>query len=176
MGWGTAYLLSPDAGGEQTRFHLLHTFRLLGDGGNPAGGIVFDSRGNAYGSTLTGGASSGNGTIYQLRHIRGELWKFRTLYSFVGDYTGGVQSPLLHIGRGVLYGAGLVGPPGWGGIFKLSPTSSGTWTYSVVYNFPDPADGAYPAGLIVDSSGHFFGVTSEGGTYNQGVIFEIPSR
>ena len=38
----------------------------------------------------------------------------------------------------------------------------------------DGTNGAYPyAGLVMDSSGDFFGTTSSGGTYNEGTVFEL---
>ena len=174
-GWGTVYELSPDAQGEQTRFRLIHSFALLKDGGNPGGGLVFDSDGNAYGSTGTGGGTdgSGSGTIFQLEQNPGGHWKFRTLFTFVGDYTGGVQQDLLLGSDGTLYGTGGVGFPGWGGIFELSRVSPRHWNYRVVYLFTSVNDGAFPGGVFRDLNGNFFGTTNEGGEYNQGVIFKI---
>jgi uncharacterized repeat protein (TIGR03803 family) len=174
-GWGTVYELSPDVQGEQTLFRLLHTFALLKDGGNPGGGIVFGSDGNAYGSTGTGGGGdgSGSGTIYQLEPNPGGHWKFRILYTFIGDFTGGVQQDLQFDSSGNLYGTGGVGLPGWGGIFELSPVSPRHWNYQLFYRFNSVTDGAYPGGVVRDAKGNFFGATNEGGAYNQGVIFEI---
>lgn len=175
LGWGTAYELLPDAQGQQTRFRLLHTFGLRTDGGNPAGGIVFDSVGNAYGSTMVGGHDgAGYGTIYRLERNRDDYRNFRTLYTFLGEYSGGVQQNVLIAPNGVLYGAGGVGLPGWGGIFKLAHVlGTPNWTYSPVYTFADVNNGAFPGGLVRDINGNFFGTTNEGGAYNNGVIFEV---
>ena len=37
----------------------------------------------------------------------------------------------------------------------------------------DGADGEFPYGVTSDDKGNLFGVTTNGGTYNEGVAFEI---
>lgn len=69
---------------------------------------------------------------------------------------------------------------GCGTVFEVSPTSSGSWTISLVHVFDDAAnDGALPeSGLTIDSSGNLYGVTPSGGScsispYGCGVAYEI---
>ncbi len=59
-GSGTAFELSPD--GTET---VLYNFAGGGDGQNPASGLIFDSSGNLYGTTVNGGAFGG-GTAFEL--------------------------------------------------------------------------------------------------------------
>src|SRR5262249_15465211 len=76
---------------------------------------------------------------------------------------------------GNLYGttALLGGSCGCGVVFKLTPGSGGTWTYSVVHTFVG-TDGAGPlASLIIDKQGDLYGTTSTGGPGGYGVVFEI---
>jgi hypothetical protein len=70
--------------------------------------------------------------------------------------------------NGVLYGTdrGLPGSTNPQTVYKLTPPASpgGAWTYSLLYTF-DGSEGVNPIGrLVVDSSGHLFGVTIDGGT------------
>ena len=71
-----------------------------------------------------------------------------------------------------------------GTVFKLTPSSGGGWTESVLYSFcaqSNCADGQNPvAGLIFDAAGNLYGTTSGGGVnssscYNVycGVVFEL---
>jgi uncharacterized repeat protein (TIGR03803 family) len=58
-GCGTVYKI--DTNGKQT---VLYSFSSGSDGGFPAGGLVFDSAGNLYGTALYGGFSGGNGLCF----------------------------------------------------------------------------------------------------------------
>ena len=54
--------------------------------------------------------------------------------------------------------------------FRLGPDG----TYTVLHAFGGAGDGAYPtASLIQDSAGTLYGTTLEGGTYGQGIVFEL---
>ena len=46
-------------------------------------------------------------------------------------------------------------------IFELSP-SGGTWTETILYNFPDLSDGypASPTALVMDESGKLYGTAT----------------
>jgi uncharacterized repeat protein (TIGR03803 family) len=173
-GFGTVYQLSPAPfNGELRRFRLLHYFRGVDDGANPGGAVIFDAAGNAYATTMSGGGNdnSAAGTVYQLIPTPKGQWKFNLLYTFAGDNMGGAEDLTID-GNGILYGAAGVGS-GWGGIFELAPTPSGSWDWSVVYTFSNVADGAYAWGVVLDSNGNFFGTTGGGGAYYDGVVFEI---
>jgi uncharacterized repeat protein (TIGR03803 family) len=64
---------------------------------------------------------------------------------------------------------------GGGTVFELSPTSSGSWTETVLYNFSGTgSDGLAPeAGLVFDALGNLYGTTVEGGDYGFGTVFEL---
>ena len=152
--------------------------------------MIFDSAGNLYGVTSQGGANQ-YGTIFELKPQQGGGWKESTLYNF----TSNDGSPLygLTIDKaGNLYGAtdytnSLPSPPipFFGVVFKLSPGSDGTWSYTVLHAFPQKisiyektpdGDGAYPfSGLTLDADGNIYGTTTEGGAYGGGTVFEIPA-
>jgi uncharacterized repeat protein (TIGR03803 family) len=64
-GCGTVFELSPNLNGGWTKTTL---YRFLGgkDGANPYPGVVFDSLGNLYGTTYSGGSQCGCGTVFSL--------------------------------------------------------------------------------------------------------------
>ncbi len=140
------------------------------DGQGPVGGVVFDSRGNAYGSGSTGGdptcnPGTGCGTVYKVNRS-GTL---SALYAFTG--TDGNQPVAgVTITGGKLFGVTVAGGSGnLGTIFSLD--SSGA--ESVLHSF-DGTDGSTPdARLIADSSGNLYGTTSTGGGPNLGVAFQL---
>jgi uncharacterized repeat protein (TIGR03803 family) len=75
---------------------------------------------------------------------------------------------------GNLYGATFAGGDYASGVlFKLTPSGSG-WTQSVLYDFPNPSNGADPeGGLIFDRSGNLYGTARFGGQYGTGTVFEL---
>jgi len=105
--------------------------------------------------------------------------KERVLWKFNGADGGRPEGTLIFDAVGNLYGTTeYAGANGEGNVFELSPEPSGKWTKTVLYSFcPDRyrcADGANPVGVIIDSSGNLYGMTSGGGSGNRyGVVFEL---
>lgn len=167
-GGGVVYQLSHSTTGwKQT---VLYTFQGLDDGQNPVGGVVLDGAGNLYGTTFDGGINGG-GTVYELSPSP-DGWTFTTLFSFTGGYGGPYNK--LTLAGGNIYGfTNAEGANGLGSIFKLTPVNRG-WSFTDLYDFPGGNDGGLPYGsLAVDSDGNIFGTAVVGGTWNQGVVFEI---
>lgn len=104
-GCGVVFELSPTANGTWTET-MLHRFNGR-DGAHPYGTPVFDSAGNLYGPTGSGG--NGFGTAYELSPSSGG-WVFNTLFSF-GSGNEGSSSDfgfvLDHAGN--LYGTSATG-------------------------------------------------------------------
>jgi uncharacterized repeat protein (TIGR03803 family) len=173
-GFGAVYELSPSGSGwtEQT----LYGFNYVTDGTYPEGGLIIDSSGNLYGTTLDGGSGQG-GTVFELTHGSGG-WAFNVIYSFSGPYDGGPWDKLSMDTAGSLYGATRAdGAYGFGSIFRLTP-SSGGWTYTSLHDFCGPAppstDGASPIGnLVLDANHNLYGTTAYGGQFGFGVVFKI---
>jgi len=83
----------------------LYDFQDTPDGSQPVAGLVADSAGNLYGTTMTGG-QSGNGTIFKLD----KTGKETVLYSFSGGIDGSSpQSGLIMDSAGSLYGTTYYG-------------------------------------------------------------------
>jgi uncharacterized repeat protein (TIGR03803 family) len=166
---------------------ILHSFTGGSDGGFPLAGLIFDSKGNLYGTTQGGGTGgvgscSGCGTVFELSPGAGGTWTETVLYTFgsSSSFSDGAlpTSPLIFDGKGNLYSTTQIGgssPSQQGTVFELSPGSGGTWTEKVLYSFTGGADGGDPfgSGLVFDGSGNLYGTTSFGGLYGFGAVFEL---
>ncbi len=178
-GCGTAFELVPGSNGVWTE-NVIYTFGSssnLYDGVNPFGGLVFDSKGNLYGTTISGG-SGFQGTVYELVPSSNGLWTESVLYSFTGGSDGGFPygGGLVLDSSGNLYGmTESGGTSGFGTVFELVAGSNGTWKEKVLHSFTGLNDGSNPFGakLIFDGAGNLYGVASGSGFHDYGVVFEL---
>jgi uncharacterized repeat protein (TIGR03803 family) len=83
-GCGTVFQLQ-QSGGVWTETVLYNFGASSGDGKNPHGGVVIDSNGVLYGTTLAGGAH-GHGMVFSLTNSGGS-WTRNDLYDFAGAAT-----------------------------------------------------------------------------------------
>jgi uncharacterized repeat protein (TIGR03803 family) len=149
------------------------------DGANPMAGLVFDQKGNLYGTTSAGGSGIHGqwGAVFKLA----PEGKYTVLYSFC-EQNGCSDGALPNAGlifdrKGDVYGTTLEGGArGSGVVFKLTPEGD----YSVLYNFcvlNGCTDGGYPAaGLVFDQKGNLYGTTVSGGANGQGVVFKLTPK
>jgi uncharacterized repeat protein (TIGR03803 family) len=158
---------------------VLYSFGSGSDGAFPFGSMIFDSKGELYGTTAYGG-SSGGGTVFQLSPptSSGGSWAETVLYSFGGTGDGAHPRASLILGsNGDLYGTTYGGgTPGGGTVFQLSPPASpgGSWTEAVLHSFGSTGGGNLPrASLIFGSNGDLYGTTLSGGASNDGTVFKI---
>jgi hypothetical protein len=174
LGCGTVYKLSPTTGGGW-HFTTLFEFNAE-DGEGPVAGLAMDASGHLYGTT-SGGGPSRSGVAFKLSRASGGMWHETVLHVFTGGTTDG-NGPATNV---VLDGAGNVygvtqrgGMDGNGVVFKLSHSSGGSWTESIVYNFSGLPDALQPFGApIFDSAGNLWGNSSLGGTNDGGATYEI---
>ena len=172
-GAGTIYEMKPAMHGAY-KFKVLHAFTGGADGiGGSAGALVLHD-GKLYGAATAGGAN-GQGTVYELHLNDRGKWKFRTVYSFLGEPDagfpyGGVTFDVL----GNLYGTTYyAGANDVGAVYELSP-ARGAWKERLLYSFKGGSDGAGSiANVNFDASGNLYGTTSEGGADSDGVIFKL---
>jgi uncharacterized repeat protein (TIGR03803 family) len=193
---GTVFKLSPNADGTWIE-EILYNFcseSSCQDGALPEAGLVFDSKGNLYGTTSAGGTHS-YGTVFQLSppSSPSDSWTETVLYSFCSNYQENTcldgAAPLSQLTFdmfGDLYGTTSSGGTGGtsggccegGTVFKLSP-SGGGWTETVIYNFCTAggicADGVAPqAGVTFDKYGNLYGTTIAGGDYrSNGTVYKL---
>jgi uncharacterized repeat protein (TIGR03803 family) len=173
-GCGTVYKLVPGANGWTER--VLYRFHSGPDSGDPLGPLVFDEKGNLYGTALVGGKYEA-GTVYELSPSGSGLWKETILYNFaLGPKGNAPVGGVAMDAKGNLYGA-----TGYGGdsvcdcgvVFKLTRAGHGSWSYSVLHTFKGH-DGVEPtSGVILDSAGNIYGAATIGGPYGGGVVYEI---
>lgn len=157
---------------------VLYTFTGAADGGTPAAGVIFDSAGNLYGVTQSGGIY-GHGVVFQLTPSTSGAWNETVLYSFTGTTDGEEpQGGLVIDSAGNLYGtASFGGDPiaGCGTVFKLAPSTSG-WTFTVLHTFLNGKDGCSPqADLQLVSDNFLLGTTAGGGAGAEGTAFGLSS-
>lgn len=171
-------------------FNVLYSMTGPLEGFQPWSGVIFDSAGNLYGTTVGGGSYSGSaGVVYQL--VRGQNgWMENILHAFTGLRDGYAPTNDLVMGKdGSLYGTTMWGgehcpPYGCGVVFKLSQ-SNGAWTFQDIYTFKGGTDGIAPFGaLVFDKAGNLYGTTSVGGigictissTPGCGTVFKLTPR
>jgi len=189
--FGTVFKLAPDKKGGWTKTTILSFQGIPVDGSQPIGRLVFDAKGNLYGTTTQGGVGEdGEGTVYKLTPTKQGTWKETILHTFdcFSNNDGCLpQSSLIFDQAGNLYGTTLQGgggdnttfcTNGCGTVFELSPSKGGGWTETQLHTFPN-GDGGTPDGqnpyasLIFDQAGNLYGTTWVGGTDDEGVIFKL---
>lgn len=171
-GCGTIFELVPSDGSWVE--HILYRFQ--GPDGEFPGDLHHDALGNLYGTTSEGGTLTFSccGTAFKLSRPASGPWTLTTLYNFgANDSTGTVPNALIMDDAGNLYGtAGSGGAHDGGTFFKLTPSSDGRFSYSVVFPFdPDRGSGAGPFGnLVMDGMGTIYGTTTSGG---HGTVYQV---
>jgi uncharacterized repeat protein (TIGR03803 family) len=159
---GTVFKITP-AG----KLSTLHSFDST-DGYTPGyGPLVQATNGTFYGTTTSGGANGGWGTVFSIT----SGGAFTLLHSF--DYTdGSFPGPLIQATNGNFYGttaAGGASSSGDGTVFSITPGGKLTTLHSF-----GGTDGNGPSTALVQAgNGNFYGTTSEGGANNYGTIFSL---
>jgi uncharacterized repeat protein (TIGR03803 family) len=169
-----------------TKDKVLYSFTGGSDGGDPHSALIFDSAGNAYGTTVRGGDLD-FGTVFKLTPQATGKWTESVLYSFLAGSDG--KNPYGGVtmdGKGNLYGTtaaggtgGICAGDGCGTVFQLI-ASGGTWSESILYSFQGGTDGwDAGGGLVFDPQGNLYGTTADGGTADGcsgqgcGVVYQL---
>jgi hypothetical protein len=177
-GCGVVYKLTPKTVGTKTIWSesVLYTFQASNDDAEPAASLIFDGKGNLYGTTQyggdlhsscqPGGPVSGCGVVFMLKPGKTTPWSETVLYAFSGEADGGIPlSDLARDADGNVYGTAFVGGnialeactggnvyfsvPGCGVVFELmKPTTvtSNPRSEKVLYAFKGGKDGSEPEG------------------------------
>jgi len=152
VGTGGVYKLTHTSSGwvEST----IYTFDFPG---GAYAGLISDSAGNLYGITFF------DATVYELSPS-GNGWTYQQLYQ-LGDY--GAVAPLTMDSAGNLYSTLVNEFPVE--VFRLTP-SDGQWTLT---GFNGSAGYIPYSNVILDASGDLYATTTDGGAYEDGVVFQI---
>src|ERR1039458_1158543 len=173
---GTVWELSAGSGGKWTHKVIYALGEANNDGSEPDAGLIIDAAGDLYGTTFSGGANTFEGTVYELSLGSNGLWNEDILHSFSGPDGYGPQAEVIMDKKGNLYGTTKSGGTNSDGVvFKMTPSSGGAWTETVLYNFTGGADQGFPeAPVWIDANGNLYGTTI--GTENNvlfGTVYEL---
>lgn len=163
---GTVFSLNKSG----STYQLLHLFGDGKDGKSPYGSLILDGS-FLYGMTETGGEND-KGTIFS---IRTDGTGQTVLYSFSGGNNDGDRPyDSLILSGTTLYGMTVWGggEPGYGTLFSIQTDGTG---YTSLHRFEGflSGDGAHPYGNVIMDGTTLYGMTKEGGTTNNGVIFSF---
>jgi uncharacterized repeat protein (TIGR03803 family) len=154
---------------------VLYSFTGGNDGAIAGGGLVFDTKGNLYGTTEFGGGTgcddSGCGAVFKLTSDG----VITVLHDFNGSDGQAPQMTLILDKSGDLYGTtyGGGGGCGCGTVFEIAPDGTDT----VLYAFTGMNDGAGPYGaLLLEGKSTLYGTASVGGSGDGGVVFAITNK
>jgi uncharacterized repeat protein (TIGR03803 family) len=178
-GCGTIYKLD-----KKGNFTVLHTFTGGDDGSDPLG-LIQDAKGNLYGIAAYGGTTyclenCGNKFCLEDRYGCGVIFEVDTQgkFSVIYRFTAAIGQPdfdshLLLDSEGNLYGSnGIDGANNTGFIFKVTPSRE----FSIVASFPSDVNrewGIFPQGVVMDSSGKFYGTMLNDGADLEGTVFKV---
>ncbi len=163
---------------------VLYSFTDGTDGGGPNGGFVFDSSGNAFGTTHFGGNDScggsvggGCGVVFELSPNKTGGWTETPLYTFDDGADGGFPNAGVILDKnGNAFGTASTGGStqcsiGCGVVYELSKSSG--WTESVLHTFIQ-SDGEFPNAVLLPSkSGTLYSTTWYGGSSGNGTVFSL---
>ena len=138
-------------------------------GQDPNYALSWDTAGNLYGVTGSGGKAN-LGVVFQLEHVPSG-WKAHVLHNFHGPPDGFFsQGGVVVDDQGRVYGATEQGGTGCGGgvgcgvIYQVTKQPDGHWKEKILHDFPNTKNGSDPLGtLAIDVSGSVYGVANGGG-------------
>ena len=170
-GNGGVFELTPTGSGWHER--VIHHFNRSG-GSGPTCDLLWDSAGNLYGTTQSGGKFNW-GVVFELTSSSNGTWTEAVLYQFTGVSDGAFPAGgLTSDAAGNLYGTTQECTGDCGGTVFMLTKSSGKWIFGVVHAFGGAEDGGGPyTGVIFDASGNLYGTTTHGGKNGQGTVFRL---
>lgn len=144
-------------------------FSASANGSTPYGSLIQATNGKIYGMTQLGG-SYGYGIIFEYDTATSTFLK---IMDFDGTLKG--RSPygsLLQASNGKLYGmTKLGGTNNQGVLFEYDLLTS---TFTKKLDFDSASTGAFPYGSLIQAiNGKIYGMTTAGGAYDRGVVFEF---
>ena len=178
------FRLAKDAQGSWTKATVFSFAGVIcpNDGEIPEAGLIADQSGNLYGTTRQGGnygcqnQFAGDGVVFKLTPpaMPGDPWTETVLFSFNGKDGQEPVGRLLLGPGGALYGTTEFGGTNdLGTLFRLLPPAggSGAWSFGLLHSFGAAGDGSFAFGNLVVVNHVLYGVTSGGGSSNNGTVY-----
>jgi uncharacterized repeat protein (TIGR03803 family) len=161
LGGGVLFEFDPAGSGT---YNALYSFEYA-TGSNPLGTLL-ESGGKFYGVAPFGGSFE-NGAMFE--YDPAGSGTYTVLHDFDSNTGSNPQGGLIE-SDGKFYGLTNSGGLSGGVFFEYDPAGSGT--YTVKFAFTDAPIGNDPRGRLIKSGDKFYGTARDGGTYDDGVIFE----
>ena len=160
---GTIYRINPD----DQSFENVYYFDYFNNGGSPFGGLIQAPNGMLYG--MADGGTNYDGVIYAFDPVSLSLI---VLHHFDNLLSGtDPKDKLLQVSDDKLYGLTMRGGLNDDGvIFEYDIATS---TFTKLFDFLNVTSGKEPqGGLMQAANGKLYGLTSGGGSFGNGVLFE----
>lgn len=172
---GTIFTLTPHTT-PPWQESVLYNFTCYSDGKNPYGGVTFDTLGDMYGTTVSGGAggscgSTGCGVAWELKGAQESV-----LHAFSGGMDGfGPGNGIAADAHGNLYGTTPDGGKNSEGTVYELYKRAGAWHERVLHAFTGGTDGAggMLGRLLIDQTGTIYGVAEGGGANSAGTVYRL---
>jgi uncharacterized repeat protein (TIGR03803 family) len=172
-GTGAVFELSPTTDGRWDEKIL--NIMEKSEGAELESSVTFDASGNIFSTAFLGGENR-VGTIFELSPTTDGPWQETTLESFDPKDGNNPECKVVFDAAGNMYGTTSYGGGlrKVGTVWELTPQTDGTWTETVLHSFTGETDGAIPiGGVIFDAAGNLYGMTSMGGAFKKGTVFEL---
>ena len=169
---GTVFKFVPPSNGQLGTETLLFSFKASTKSGiTPSGSLLWDSSGNLYGVTNSGGSGNNDGVVYELTPAAKGSWTQTILYTFSKSSGANPVGGLIwNPATGALFGttSSLNGKTtGDGTVFQLAPPAvqGGAWTLTTLFQFTYNTNGGYPTGTLTrdPNTGTLYGTAINGG-------------
>ncbi|WP_370480326.1 choice-of-anchor tandem repeat GloVer-containing protein [Tamlana flava] len=146
----------------------LNDFNLSTTGSNPTGNLLEASDGKLYGMSSLGGPA-GDGAIYRYDI---DANSFNIVIYFGTTNGANPYGELVETSDNKLYG--MTSRGGTNDMGVLFEYDLSTTTYTKKIDFDGTTKGKYPyGGISIGDDGKLYGVTRQGGTNNQGILFKF---
>ena len=158
FGCGTFFELAHETSGWKET--VLHSFLESPDASVPWGPLTVDKAGNFYNTSLWGGSQEYAGSVFKLSPASGGTWTESVIYTLDQQTGVGISAEIDGVvfdSAGNLYGVGS------GGVFELTPSSSG-WTETTIFPFTSTKGPYNPyASVVLVHNSTLWGTTAWGG-------------
>jgi hypothetical protein len=169
-------LMRPRAAGQSWTFTNLYVFKgvarnySIGDGSGPLG-VTFDSHGNLWGATASGGYCQ----LFEGGSCFGTLFRLSPPSAAAGVWTETVVHRFSNVDQNPISGVVIDKSGALYGVTYVEAYKFLDGALTVIGTFSDcPGCGYAPTGgVVLDSAGNVYGVTAAGGQFGYGTVYKL---